>query len=547
VFIEEYFGVQLKDVQKVVARSFGNCNNLYVVKSRGFGKTWLTALCCLAMGVLYPGSLIAVVSGTAEQATLVLRKVEDELIKNPNILREISQDGYKPVQLLQSKAKCRLRNGSKIESYSIGTMRGNRAKIVVVDEAPEVSSDDLNAIVSPVRNTTRGVSIQRGFKDYPSKLVSITSACLKSNYFYDLFIGALKDMSKGDLTTFGCALDYSSAARCGITDIEYFLEERRKMPESKFQMEYGSIFVGAEAGSAFPYDLTESCRTLRTVEAAAPKSGVSSYVMGVDLATSSAKSADNAVISVIKLAEKQDGSYQKKMVYMQSFHGKRLDALADEVRRILVRFPNTIKIVFDHRGLGDAFPLFLSQPWIDPESGAEYPPLVLDDERNIIQNAKPILRSVKGNLVVNQQLFSAVRVALEQKSLQLPVSSKMIFNGKLMDEDDDDSMKNVLTLLSKKGKGKDRTLSSLEKAIYIEADALQVEMGNIVSKMTGSGTYVYETAKTTQHKDRYSSLAMAVRFIAELEEERKKRIALANNNAGACVGIFTAIQAKRRW
>ena len=48
-----------------------------VVKSRGYGKTWLTALCCIAMGVLYPGSLIAVVSGTAEQATLIVKKIQD--------------------------------------------------------------------------------------------------------------------------------------------------------------------------------------------------------------------------------------------------------------------------------------------------------------------------------------------------------------------------------------------------------------------------------------------------------------------------------------
>ncbi|WP_418230869.1 hypothetical protein [Butyricicoccus sp.] len=52
-----------------------------VVKSRGYGKTWLTALCCIAMGVLYPGSLIAVVSGTAEQATLIVKKIQDYFIR----------------------------------------------------------------------------------------------------------------------------------------------------------------------------------------------------------------------------------------------------------------------------------------------------------------------------------------------------------------------------------------------------------------------------------------------------------------------------------
>ena len=154
-----------------------------VVKSRGYGKTWLTALCCIAMGVLYPGSLIAVVSGTAEQATLIVKKIQDYFIRNPEIMREIQCDGHRPVQLSRNKGICTLKNGSKIESYSVGTMRGNRAKIMVIDESPEVKADDLDAVIGPVRNTKRDICHQRGIADYPSKTISITSACLKSNYF----------------------------------------------------------------------------------------------------------------------------------------------------------------------------------------------------------------------------------------------------------------------------------------------------------------------------------------------------------------------------
>ena len=126
-----------------------------VAKSRGYGKTWLTALCCIAMGVLYPGSLIAVVSGTAEQATLIVKKIQDYFIRNPEIMREIQCDGHRPVQLSRNKGICTLKNGSKIESYSVGTMRGNRAKIMVIDESPEVKADDLDAVIGPVRNTKR--------------------------------------------------------------------------------------------------------------------------------------------------------------------------------------------------------------------------------------------------------------------------------------------------------------------------------------------------------------------------------------------------------
>ena len=382
-----------------------------VVKSRGYGKTWLTALCCIAMGVLYPGSLIAVVSGTAEQATLIVKKIQDYFIHNPEIMREIQCDGHRPVQLSRNKGICTLKNGSKIESYSVGTMRGNRAKIMVIDESPEVKADDLDAVIGPVRNTKRDICHQRGIADYPSKTISITSACLKSNYFYSMFVSALRDFAKGSTGSFACALDYRSAARVGITDMEFFRKEQRKMPEAKFAMEYGSIFVGAESGSMFPYDLTEGCRTLRQVEYAQPSGSSSDYVIGVDLATSTDRKADNAVICVIKLADMENGAYLKKLVYLRSYHGKRLDALAEEVRRTFSRFPRTTRIVFDHRGLGDAFPQFLAQPWIDPESGKEYPPWTLDDERTIIHNAVPLLRSVKASAQINQQLVSCLRVA----------------------------------------------------------------------------------------------------------------------------------------
>ncbi len=382
-----------------------------VVKSRGYGKTWLTALCCIAIGVLYPGSLIAVVSGTAEQATLIVKKIQDYFIHNPDVMREIQCDGHRPVQLSRNKGICTLKNGSKIESYSVGTMRGNRAKIMVIDESPEVKADDLDAVIGPVRNTKRDICHQRGIADYSSKTISITSACLKSNYFYAMFMGALRDFSKGAHGSFACALDYKSAARVGITDMEFFLKEQRKMPEAKFAMEYGSIFVGAESGSMYPYDLTESCRTLKQVEYAQPSGSSSDYIMGVDLATSSDRKADNAVICVLKLIDMENGGYLKKLVYMRSYHGKRLDALAEEVRRTYARFPRIRRIVFDHRGLGDALPEFLSQPWIDPETGKEYPPWTLDDERTIIHNAVPILRSVKASAQINQQLVSCLRVA----------------------------------------------------------------------------------------------------------------------------------------
>lgn len=511
-FIEDYFKIKLKPFQRVDARIIGNYRNINLVKSRGAGKTWLIAICCIALGVLYPGSLIAVISGTAEQAVLVVKKIEEKFLGYPDVLREINASRHnKPVQINPHKGVCWLKSGSKIESYSMGTFRGNRAKILICDEAPEIKKEDLDAVAKPVMNETRDICIQRDIEDYDSKMISITSACLKNNYFYTSFISILKRMASGEKGCFAWAMSYKEAVREGISKQSYFDDQRRDMTEEKFMMEYESRFLGAAEGAVFPFELTEKCRTLTEVETAQPAKSNVEYVMSLDIATSSASNADNAILTTIKMVELENGGYLKQIVRLQSYHGKRLDSIATELRKNLVRFPNTVKVIVDVRGLGDAFPQFVNKPWTDPETGREYPPLVPDDEPTIIDGAVPLIRKFIANNLLNQQMVNATVIALEQESIQLPIQSRYIVNNKIADRDGD-------------ADGEGRKLTMQEKAIFIETDALQIEMGNIIGRQGANGNVIYDSAKTTMHKDRASSLMMGIHYISGLEEERKRNL-----------------------
>ena len=472
------------------------------------------------MAVLYPQTPIMVASGTFDQAALVLNKIRDEFLANENIVKEIKVNGVKNViRKINNSLRLDFKNGSSISSRTLGTMRGNRAKIVIIDEAPEVNQDIITVVIDPLRIYKRPLMTQLGLTDYTSKIVQITSACLKSNGFYNEFITVLREMSKGNEKQFACALDYRAAIRAGIMDEAFLEEKKEKTPAPIFDMEYGSIFVGAEAGSVFPYELTSRCRTLTDVETAMPVKSMSDYIMSIDLATSSASTADNAVISIIKLVEQEDGGYTKKLVMMRSYHGKRLDFLSTETRKLLIKFPNIVKIVFDHRGLGDAFPRFFAQPWVEPETRKEYPPLVLDTEPSTIHDAIPLLHPVVASSTVNQQMVSALAVALEQGSIELPIESRHIVNNRVLIDEEEEQ----------------RKYTSQEQAIFVEADALQIEMGNVVGRMGASGAILYDVAKHTQHKDRYSSLAMGVWYIAGLEDAQKKK--LNRNRSNSCVGI----------
>lgn len=526
-FIEDYFKIKLKPQQRVDARVFGNTQNADFVKNRGAGKTWLIAICCIAMGVLYPGSLIAVISSTAEQAVLVVKKIDEKFVGYPDVLREIDSTRHNhPVQINAHKGVCTLKNGSKIESYSMGTFRGNRAKILICDEAPDIKQHDLEAVAKPVTNETRDICIQRGIQDYDSKIISMTSACLKNNYYYTGFVAKLKRMAAGEKNVFAWAMSYKEAVREGISKQSYFDEQRKGMTDEKFKMEYESIFLGAADGSVFPFDLTDRCRTLTDVEIAQPAKCTVSYVMSLDIATSSASNSDNAVLTTIKLVELENGGYLKQVVRIQSFNGKRLDALANKLRENLVRFPNTVKVVVDVRGLGDAFPQFMSKPWTDPETGKEYPPLVRDDEQSVIDNAVPLIRPFIATNLLNQQMVNATTIALEQESIQFPVNSRYIVNNKVAGMDDE-------------SENSGKRLTAAEQAIFIEADALQIEMGNIIGRQGSNGSVIYDSAKSTMHKDRVSSLMMGIHYISQIEEERKKK--LFYNNDSIVFGIIGSI------
>lgn len=519
IFIRDVLKVKLKDTQMVIARACGNGSNIKIVKSRGYGKSWLIAWVLIALAMLNPDTPVIVVSATMKQSTIILKKIQSFTSTYPELLQYIKMVGREPVIISNDSARVYFKNGSRIESRSLSAVVGERAKILVIDEAPRASENDIKKSAIPVSNYTRDICVQNGFDDFKSKVISITSACLKSNYFYSDFVHTLEQMRKGDKECFACALDYNSAIRVGITKPDFFDEQRKTLPESVFLSEYGSIFLGEEANSIFPYELTSMVRKLKRVEYAMPKGSQAWYTISVDIATSSAKTSDNAVITVLKNTDRDDGSILKQLVYIRSYNGKRLDELADEVRKTYVRFPNTEKIIFDHRGLGDSFPLFFNEPWIDPDTDREYPAWCLDDEPSRV--AVPMLRGFKANVVLNQELVTSVRVSLEQKTLTLPVNSREF--------DFEEVYRN-------------NQLRKEELAIYIEADALQVEMGNIVMKPSTSGkNALYDTAKHTQHKDRYSSLAMNVWYVHKIEQENKRIIAERGHGA-PCIGIVSRVR-----
>jgi hypothetical protein len=402
-------------------------------------------------------------------------------------------------------------------------IRGLRKKIIYIDESAWVKTDVIQSVLMPILSYKRDVFWKfkdEGFEDFPSKLMQTTSAYLKSCDYFSRFKNTLKDMKNGDTNKFACALNYKTGIRYGIIEEDFVEAQKSMMPITHWQMEWNAKFIGSTEGSYFPYDVTEPCRRLETIEIAQPKASKSRYILSCDIATSASTYADNACMLVCKIIEKPDGTFLKYLVNIRSFHGCQLEVLANHIREICSRFPNIEKVIVDVNALGEGIVSLLNTPYVD-DNNKEYPPFVPDTSERVIGNALPIIRCVRADNKFNGRMATATKIFLENKSLYLPVPSTSIRRD-LENKDDKD-----------KDKNNKNSILLEEMAVYIETDALQFEMGNIVPRITASGNIVYDTPSTLLHRDRYTALAMLMEYVLLIEEINKEN---KRDDGDFCIG-----------
>jgi hypothetical protein len=529
IFIQEYFSTADKPVtlfpfQQVIARAAGNCSIIIDVESRSLGKTFKMALILIALCVLYPNNRVLVISKTVRQALLTIKYIDLLAGDNQNISREIQF----PIKIQKDMGVVRFKSGSEIEAIALNpdgsNVRGLRKKIIYIDESAWVKTDVIQAVLVPILQYKRDIFWKykdEGFQDFDSKLFQTSSAYLKSCDFFLRLKNTLNDMKNGSSSKFACSLNYKTGIRYGIIDEAFVDAQKTQMPLTSWEMEWNSKFIGATEGSYFPYELTEVCRTLEEIEIVQVKKSKSRYILSCDLATSASSYADNACISIIKFSEKQDGTFNKYLVFMKSYHGKQLEYLANEIRIHCVRFPNIEKVIIDINALGEGIVSLLNVPFVDENK--EYPPFILDTYEKTLSNALPIIKGIRADNKYNSRMAVATRMFLENKSIYLPVTSNAVRRELEINEKSDKTN----TVVKK-------PLLMEEIAVFIETDALQFEMGNIVPKFTVSGNIIYDTQSQSLHKDRYVSLAMGLEYIFTLEEANRDS---RNNDSDFCIGV----------
>jgi len=533
IYLEEVLGINIFDFQHVISRAIGNYDDLCIIESRSMGKSWLVAACLIALATLYSNLKIGVTSKTLKQANLIIRYVKDFASQYPNVSREIIH----PIRIQKDGSEINFRSGSYIKTFSIAqegdSARGERFGVIVLEESRLIPDKVKGEVIKPMMQWNRPLYYymreKLGYKDFEDdfrpKIIEISSAYLKSSTLFDKFKFNLENMDENGTSHFSCALDYAPGVRVGVVKPDFVANEKKSLPTVTFLYEWGSVFCGVGEGSFFKFNEIEKCRLLNKVELQQPKHSKSRYIIIVDPAVSSEKWGDFTCIAVLKIKEKSDGTFWKELVYIRTYKGLEIQEICDELKRMYLNFPNTERIIVDINGVGRSIPGILDSSWVYEDK--EYPALIdpEDEKRQNIPNALSIMKYIKADNEMNNDMANYMKVCFQDGSFRMPKSRNDYREDNSIDETDDDGEP-----IKKK---KDKSTLIQEESILLDSEAAIYEILNIRKKETNSGRFIFEKIQSSMRKDRYSALCMGLIHVKELEEVNKQNL----YNAGdMCIG-----------
>lgn len=516
-FAIDILGLKLFPFQKLILRAMARYPQSMLICCRGLGKSWICAVFMICMSILYPGIAVGIMSGTGNQARMVIKqKIEGELYKNENIKREIAR-----IKTQSDDCVVQFHNGSSIRAITLGidqkgdNSRGWRFQLILIDEARLVNSKVIAEVIKPMGNTPRAnaIDLHNRYPDTPleiSKMMYISSAWLKTCDLYPKFMEFYQNMIHGDKNYFVASLDYQVGIDAGLFSEEYIQNERESsdMTLDKFDYEYRGIFVGSANDSYYPYTITSKCRVLDRCELKQPKRCRYDYVITHDVAVSTKSGSDNCCTHVIKLIPKSNGTFDKQVVWTHTMNGASLKDQRELLRELVhVKFPNTKKLVIDAQSAGQGLLSLLEEPWSwrdDKGDTIEYPPLVQDNDTEALLNipgALPLIRGVQATVEFNSIFYPYMRSCFEDGSLKLLVDSS---------ETDD---------IYKSG-----NYSPEEQITHVEHDNLVQELSNIRRSFSNTGLIVYERIVKSKKRDRATSLGYGLSVVYEFEREGKANV-----------------------
>lgn len=375
IFVQQYLHIRLKRFQKILIAMMFWSTSFVFIACRGIGKTYLSAIYCVARAILYPGTKVAIASQTRGQALQVIDKINLELKpRSPELCAEIDE---KKSQRNGTTAIIVFKNTSTIEVVTASdTARGHRASVLLLDECRLINKDTIDTILKKFLTFRRmpdfsELSLEEKKIEYSKEknlTLWLTSAYYKDSWAFAKCLDTFANMVKRGRREFVCGFPYQLSIEEGLLDPEMVAGDmcESDFSEVKFSMEMCAEWWGSDEDSFFDFASVSKNRRLQypmlpeKLSSKLPgnspmritqKQNGEVRVLSADIALMSSRKNNNdaTAIFVNQMLPTKAGKYINNIVYTESHEGLRTDDQALVIRKLFDEF-NCDYLVLDTNG-----------------------------------------------------------------------------------------------------------------------------------------------------------------------------------------------------
>lgn len=548
-FIEQIMQVPLMDYQKWIISESWTVEYAVWVCSRNAGKSFLLGVYMQARALLYPKSIIQILSTSSRQANetfdtmekIAKHQVKTLISDNSVFVDEIKveksdTDGFTHDK--KTGSMVRLLNGSEIKAVTgtAKTVRGKRSNINVYDEAGTISRDFYD-VTEPFCTQSSDFKTGANYdsevypKEVPNTRLYVGSATDTNSLFWEKYREAFKQMLIGNKKYFVADLDCEiplHPTQDGKPHSPLLSQDEidRKTRENEItaNREYHNIFDRFDQEDAMisRADIAANIETyLPHIKWAGKKH---KYVITYDPAAK----VDNAPVLITEIF-KDDETHEIKgrFVHMENLvhtfndgskRPMRLDEQVDRLRQIIYEYNgkdnvpayDNIMVLID-AGTGGQCPAIaqeLCKDWTDA-NGKVHPGLYDETSEDMRRWVEKFPKAISGHMKLMEPtkyrtaFFDAARVLIPSGVMKFPPNCP---KGNSLVNDD----------------GSDLHLDRRHIASLLQMDFMKEELASMVRVRTPRGQVTYglpPEKKKKCHDDRCYVAVMACWWIQQLRTD----------------------------
>lgn len=537
IFAEEYLGLSLKPFQKILLYVMMHYNYTALFASRGLGKTFLTALFCVIICILKPGTKIVIAAGQKGQAMKIVTEKIPELMnmsKTGMLKREIK--GSIRTSMNTDDPNVEFLNGSwiKVVAATQGA-RSARANLLILDEFrmidPKIYKNVLRRFLASSRQPAYLEKAEyKNKQEYleRNKEIFLTSAYYKFNWSFARF----KVFKKAMLNVkryFVCGFPYQVAIKENLVNKEQLLDELAEddIDEIGWHMEMDTLFFGESEKAyfkteeiqdikvvQFPVYKKELQEVIKNKKMITKKADDEIRILSCDIALLGGDANDSSVFTLLSAKKSKNGNrYKRQVLNIEAHQGLHPETQALMIRRLFDDLECDF-IVLDRQGNGISVYAYLCRKLYDHERKKEYQAFYSMNEKD-------------------DPKLDAFHLEDEYEEKIYTVSASEEFNHDIaLDLKDKITNKRISFLISKTDVREYflnetwfNKLSPEEQVEllnpYLQTTLLENEM--VLLERIEHPKYVKLKEQSGKRKDRYSSLAYGNYFISTLEKDLQVR------------------------